>query len=72
MNKYKEKFFGFSLIIQAAILIVCLVLFFGIIGPSMISSNSTAAVWFGIFMLGFVSYAVWELSLKLREIIKNV
>lgn len=46
---------------RVVILIVSCVLCFGVIAPSMISSNSTVAVWIGIglcIMIGYVTFMV--------------
>lgn len=71
-SKIKAKFFELPLATEAAVLTINLIIVFGLIGPSLISSNSTAAVWIGIAGLMVDAYVTWELSQKLREATKNV
>ena len=70
MKTIQEMFFKLSLPIQAIALIALAIFSFGLIGPSMISSNSTIAVWFGIAVCVAAAYLLWELSAKLRELLK--
>lgn len=71
MNELKEKFFSLPLFWQATSLVVLLVVVFGIIGPSMVSSNSTVSVWIGIAICLATVYLVWQLSTKLLEKLKD-
>jgi hypothetical protein len=68
MNKLKELFFKLPLAVQAGSLIVFLVIVFGLVGPSLISSNSTIAVWLGIAICIGAIYLVWVLSDKIKEL----
>jgi hypothetical protein len=71
MDKLMKKFFfGLPLGVQAGALVVLLVITFGLIGPSLISSNSTIAVWIGILICLSVIYLTWVFSEKLRELFK--
>jgi len=67
MQKFKDKFFGLPIPIQFAVIIASLVVIYGIIGPSMVSSNSTVAVWMGIFIVLSSTYILYQLSEKLLE-----
>lgn len=51
LNRLVDRFNGLSMFYRVVILLVNFVVVFGIVGPSMISSNSTIAVWLGIFIL---------------------
>lgn len=51
VDKLVDRFNGLSMFNRVVIMIVNFVVVFGIVGPSMISSNSTIAVWLGIFIL---------------------
>lgn len=70
MDKIQSKFYALPLPVQAGVLIGASVILFGIVGPSMISSNSTIAVWVGIGLLLGSTYGMWTLSSKLRGLLK--
>ena len=68
MDKLKDLFYRLPLAVQAGALIVMLVITFGLVGPSMISSNSTIAVWVGIAICLAAIYLAVVLSGKIREL----
>jgi hypothetical protein len=68
VDKLKALFYKLPLAVQAGVLIVALVLTFGLIGPSLISSNSTIAVWLGIIICIAVIYLVVVFSGKIKEL----
>lgn len=70
MDKLKKLFFELPITIQAGALIVLLVITFGLVGPSLISSNSTIGVWLGIAICLAVIYLVVVLSKEIREVFK--
>lgn len=51
IDRLVERFNSFNVVVRLSILLVNFVIFFGMVGPSMISSNSTIAVWVGIVLL---------------------
>lgn len=67
MKKFKDRFFGLPIAIQFVVITVAVVVLYGIIGPSMVSSNSTVAVWMGIFIVLSSTYILYQLSEKLLE-----
>jgi hypothetical protein len=68
MTKIKELFYKLPIAVQAGALIVLLVITFGLVGPSLISSNSTIAVWIGIAICLAAIYVVVVLSEKIKEL----
>jgi hypothetical protein len=68
VDKLKALFYKLPLAVQAGALIVALVITFGLVGPSLISSNSTIAVWLGIAIYIAVIYLVAIFSGKIREL----
>jgi hypothetical protein len=68
----KNRFLNTRIKTQLICLVSFAVLIFGIVCPSMISSNSTVSVWIGIgIALGSV-YIIWDLSIKIREFLKEI
>jgi len=70
MKDLKNKFYELPLLVQAITLILLLIIVFGLVGPSMISSNSTIAVWIGIAICASTIYVVWVLSKEIQELFK--
>lgn len=70
MEKLKERFFALPTGIQAIVLTLFIIMIYGLAGPSMISSNSTIAVWVGIAICLGSAYLIWIFTEKLRELFK--
>ena len=67
MSKLKVMFFGLSLAMQAIVLLVVAVFLYGIVVPSLLSANSTVAVWIGFILFLVGLYLHWIFSEKLRD-----
>jgi protein-S-isoprenylcysteine O-methyltransferase Ste14 len=67
MYKFKRRFLTFPIEIQAVVLILSAILVFGLIGPSMISSNSTFAVWIGLLLCIAEGLFLWHFSEDIRN-----
>lgn len=63
----KAKFQELTLIEQAIGIVIIMVLSWGVIGPSLISSKSDIGVYIGIAIVVFNTYASWKLSSKIRK-----
>ena len=70
MDKWKQAFYKMPVGAQALILVGMLIVVFGLVGPSMISSNSTIAVWLGIGICIGALYLAYLLSEKIQELFK--
>ena len=65
MKLYINKFYELPLVWQALILTAAMVITWGVIGPSLVSSNSTIAVYLGIVIVVSATYACYKLSSKI-------
>ena len=63
----KAKFQEITLIEQAVVLVIIMILSWGVIGPSLISSKSDIGVYIGIAIVVFNTYMCWSFSSKIRK-----
>lgn len=72
INQLIDKFNSLPIFLRLVLVIINLVVAFGIVGPSMISSNSTVAVWVGIVILGLDVFLTYKFSSETIKELKNL
>lgn len=75
MNAYKQiksEYKRLKLFWQVVLSLVAIIVSLGVVCPSMISSNSTIAVWLGILIAVVTIWTVYDLnSEKIKELINE-